>query len=187
MVKGEIRMKELEVKVLNIDLMEMEEKLEKLGAKLIEKELQVNTLIDTEDNFIENNLDSYMRIRETKSLLTGNIKLTLTMKKNINRDGVRENIEISTDISNKEAMLEILESLGYLVKKEGFKERTSYEFNGIRFDLDKWDEETYPYPYMEIEVNNERELQDIVKLLDIPKENISTKSIVELRRETNLQ
>ncbi|NLK44201.1 MAG: class IV adenylate cyclase [Tissierellia bacterium] len=179
-------MKELEVKVLNIDLIEMEGKLIKLGGKLIDKELQVNTLIDTVDNYIENNLDSYMRIRETKSLLTGNVKLTLTMKKNVSRDGVRENIEINTDISNKEAMLEILKALGYIVKEEGTKERISYDFNGIRFDLDRWDEKTYPYPYMEIEVNNEGELQDIVEKLGIARENISTKSIVDLRREANL-
>ena len=38
-------MKELEVKVLNIDLMEMEERLKKIGARLIDKEVQVNTLI----------------------------------------------------------------------------------------------------------------------------------------------
>lgn len=186
MVKGASEMKELEVKVLNIDLIEMEGKLIKLGGKLIDKELQVNTLIDTVDNYIENNLDSYMRIRETKSLLTGNVKLTLTMKKNVSRDGVRENIEINTDISNKEAMLEILKALGYIVKEEGTKERISYDFNGIRFDLDRWDEKTYPYPYMEIEVNNEGELQDIVEKLGIARENISTKSIVDLRREANL-
>ncbi|NLV88239.1 MAG: class IV adenylate cyclase [Tissierellia bacterium] len=179
-------MKELEVKVLNIDLMEMEERLKKIGARLIDKEVQVNTLIDTEDNFIENSLDAYMRIRETRSLLSGQVKLTLTMKQNINRDGVRENIETSTEISNKESMLDILKALGYVEKAEGTKERISYELNGVRFDIDKWDKKTYPYPYMEIEVNSESELQDIVEKLGIPRENISTKSIVELRREANL-
>lgn len=178
-------MKELEVKVLNIDLKEIEEKLIKLGAKLIDRELQVNTLIDTEDKFIEKNLDSYMRIRETKSLLTGKLKLTLTMKQNINREGVRENIETSTDISDKEAMLNILRALGYIVKEEGTKERTSYELNGIRFDLDRWDEKTYPYPYMEIEAEDESQIEEVIKLLEIPNENVSTKSIVELRRESN--
>ena len=44
-------MKELEVKVLNIDLKEMESKLMSLGATLIDKELQVNTLIDSKENF----------------------------------------------------------------------------------------------------------------------------------------
>ena len=56
-------MKELEVKVLNIDILKMEDKLKSLGAKLIEKELQVNTLIDTGDSFIEKELNSYMNKR----------------------------------------------------------------------------------------------------------------------------
>ncbi|WP_353096808.1 class IV adenylate cyclase [Tissierella praeacuta] len=177
---------ELEVKILNVNLDDMELKLKALGATLIDKELQVNTLIDSKENFIQRNLDSYLRIRETKSMLNNNIKFTLTMKKNINREGIRENIEINTDISDKNAMLEILKSLGYCVLEEGFKERTSYSFKNIRFDLDKWDDSTYPYPYMEIEVNDEDELEGIIELLNIPKENISTKSIVELRKEANL-
>lgn len=179
-------MKELEVKVLNIDLEEMESKLKSVGAILLDKELQVNTLIDSKEKFIQNELDSYLRIRETKSLLTKDVKFTLTMKKNINRKGIRENIETNIDISNREAMLDILKSLGYYVLQEGFKERTSYVLNNIRFDLDKWDDLTYAEPYMEIEVNDENELEDIIKLLGISKENISTKSIVELRKEANL-
>lgn len=178
--------KELEVKVLNVDLNEMETKLIKMGAKLISKELQVNTLIDSKDYAIEKSLDSYLRIRETKSLLTGETNLTLTMKKNLNREGIRENLEINTDISDKNSVLEILKSLGYFPYKEGFKERTSYILNNIRFDLDKWDQLTYPNPYMEIEVNNEDELDEIVKLLGISTEKISTKSIVELRNELKL-
>ncbi len=179
-------MRELEVKILNVDLDDMESKLIALGATLISKEKQVNTLIDSENSFIENNLDSYLRIRETKSYLKNDIKYTLTMKKNINREGLRENIETNVDISDKKGMLSILEDLGYIVIQEGFKERTSYTLGNVRFDLDIWDKNTYPYPYMEIEVNDEDELEEMIKLLDIPEENISTKSIVELRREAKL-
>ena len=49
------------------------------------------------------------------------------------------------------------------------EERISYELNGVRFDIDKWDKKTCPYPYMEIEVNSESELQDIVEKLGIPR------------------
>jgi len=176
-------MKELEVKILDVDLKEMESKLKSLGAKLISKELQTNTLIDSKENIIQNKLDSYLRIRETKSLLTNDITLTLTIKKNIDREGIRENIETNVDISNKSNMLSILNELGYVQIEEGYKERTSYILNDIRFDLDIWDKLTYPYPYMEIEVNDEEELENVIKLLEIPKEKISTKSILELRKE----
>lgn len=178
--------KELEVKVLNVDLDEMEQKLKSLGAILTSKEEQLNRLIDSKDNFIQKNLDSYIRIRETKSLLNKDIKITLTLKKNISREGIRENIEINTDIMDIDSMLEILGHLGYNVIQEGFKKRTSYTLGNVRFDLDIWDKNTYPYPYMEIEVNDEEELKEMIKLLEIPIENISTKSIVELRTEANL-
>lgn len=179
-------MKELEVKILNIDLNEMENKLKELGAELIDKEIQVNTLIDSEDKYIENKLDSYLRIRETKSTLKGSTIFTLTMKENINRDGIRENLETNIDISDREEMIYLLDKLGYKVKEAGRKERTSYLLKGVRFDLDTWDKETYPDPYMEIEVNNKDELQEMIELLGIQEKNISLKSILELRKEKNL-
>lgn len=174
---------EIEVKVLNVNLGEMEEKLQALGAKLVSEEYQVNTIIDRKDGFIEKELDSYLRIRETRDLLNKNTTTTLTMKKNIGSKKSRKNIEISTEISNKEAMLKILSSLEYDVVKEGYKNRKTYIYDNIRFDLDKWDKDTYPYEYMEIEVKREEDLDRAVKLLNIDKEQISTKSIMELRKE----
>lgn len=179
-------MKELEVKILNIDLKEMENKLISLGAILVGKEKQINTLIDSEDNYIENKLDSYLRIREAHHILENKSDITFTMKKNINREGIRENLEINIEISDKDSMIYILNDLGYKVKEEGFKERTSYIFKDARFDLDVWDDKTYPDAYMEIEVKTKEQLDEIIEFLQIPKENISTKSILELRREKNL-
>lgn len=183
---GDENLKELEVKILNIDLEEMGKKLKKLGATLIDKEFQTNTLIDSEEKFIENKLDSYLRIRETRSIIDDSIKFTLTMKENIDREKIRENLETNIDISNREAMIYLLDKLGYGVREVGYKERTSYLLEGVRFDLDKWDKATYPDPYMEIELNDENELEEIVKLLNINEINISTKSILELRRDKNL-
>src|SRR5690606_41164791 len=53
-------------------------------------------------------------------------------------------------IYNKEAMLEILKNLQYNVVQEGHKRRKTFIYDNIRFDLDKWDQNTYPYEYMEI-------------------------------------
>lgn len=171
---------EIEVKVLNVDLNEIEEKLIHLGAKLIAEELQVNTVIDSEDSYIQKGLNSYLRIRETTDLLNNKKTIKFTLKKNFETIKTRKNIEITTIIDNKEAMIEILENLGYNVVREGFKKRKSYIFDGIKFDLDRWDEDTYPYPYMEIEVKNQSDLDKAIKLLNIDERNISTKSITEL-------
>jgi len=174
---------EIEVKVLNVNLDEMEEKLKRIGARLVSEEYQINTIIDRADKFIEKRLNSYLRIRETRNLITGKKEIELTLKKNISKGKSRQNIEITTRIDNKEAMLEILKYLQYEAVKEGYKNRKTYIYDDIRFDLDRWDKDTYPYEYMEIEVKKEEDLDKAIDLLDISRENIYTKSIMELREE----
>lgn len=178
--------KELEVKVLNIDKDEIQKKLSNVGASLMKREEQINYLLDSKDNSIQCKNNSYLRLRETKDLDTNQTKHILTLKENVSKDGIRENVEISSEIEDKKALLYIMEVLGYDVIQKGFKERTSYIYDGIRFDIDTWDENTYPYTYMEIEVKSEDDLIKAIKLLDIDQKNISTKSIVELREDLGL-
>ncbi len=179
--------KELEVKVLNIDIKKVEEKILSLGGKILAKELQVNTLIDSSERPIKSYLDAYMRIRESKNLLTNDDSTTFTLKKNIKNSDLRENVELNTDIEDKDTMLQILKELGFDKISIGHKERTSYMLEAARIDLDTWDKETYPNPYMEIEVQSSDDLDKIIDLLEIPRENISTKSIIELRKDLNLE
>ncbi|HLS53906.1 MAG TPA: class IV adenylate cyclase [Tissierellaceae bacterium] len=178
--------KELEVKVLGLDLEKIEKRIIKLGGKLIAEEKQVNTLIDSKDRPIKSFTDAYLRIRETKDLLNKEERVTLTLKKNISLAGVRENHEFNTEVEDKEVMLAILKELGFDKIEVGYKDRRSYQLMEARIDLDKWDEKTYPYPYLEIEVEDLKQLNEICSILKIPRENISTKSIVELRKELNL-
>ncbi|GFN34562.1 class IV adenylate cyclase [Tepidimicrobium xylanilyticum] len=175
--------KEIEVKVLNIDLQYMENRLKEMGAKLIAIEDQKNFVIDSKDKYIERELNSYLRIRENKNLITDETNIYLTLKKNVCVKGSRKNIEITTRIEDIESMLSILKDLKYGVVAKGHKLRKSYLYENIRFDLDQWDEETYPYPYMEIEVHNEEDLEKAIELLNIDRKNISTKSIIELKEE----
>lgn len=178
--------KELEVKVLGIDKKQIENKLVQVGAKLISREYQINTLLDTEDKRIETMNNSYLRIREVKNLINDETKTILTLKENKTNSDIRENIEIDTEIDDKQSMIYILETVGVKVMQEGYKERTSYSYDGMRFDIDTWDKDTYPYSYMEIEVEKKEDLDKAIKLLDIDKKSISTKSIVELRRDLGL-
>ncbi len=175
--------KELEVKILDIDKEEMEQKLKAVGTNFLKKEYQTNILFDTKDKKIEKDLNSYLRIRETQNLDTGEKQCILTLKENITKDGIRENIEANTFISNKKTLTYILNQLGYEVFEEGQKERISYKYKDIRFDIDTWDKKTYPYPYMEIEVKNKDDLQKAIQLLNINPKQITTKSIVDLKME----
>lgn len=179
--------KELEVKVLNIDKEEIEEKLIKLGANFIKKEHQINTIFDTKEENLESKGRGYLRIRESKDLLSGDTEYILTFKKNINNSGIRENKEIETTFTDKESLIAILENLDIYKKHEGSKERISYTYQDIRFDIDTWDKDTYPYPYLEIEVTKKEDIQKAIKLIDIPQKDITLKSIKQLRREIGLE
>lgn len=178
--------KELEVKVLNIDKKVLEKRLKIIGATLLRREYQTNYLIDSKEKNIQNMHNSYLRIRETKDLDTDAVEYTFTLKENISKDGIRENVEVNTKIENKESLMYILNVLGYDVIQKGFKERISYVYNGIRFDIDTWDEDTYPYSYMEIEVEKKQDLKEAIRLLNIDEKDITTKSIVELRKDLGL-
>ncbi len=181
-------MLEIEVKILGINIQEMEEKLLALGAKLIKKEKQINTVYDNERGEISGvDSNSYLRIREKEDLLNNINKNTLTFKKLISDEGSRKSEEINVQIDSKENMETILDKIGVRPTRQGFKKRISYELKGNIFDIDLWDENTYPDPYMEIESKSEESLNEAIKLLEIRAEQISTKSITELRVEKGLE
>ncbi len=176
-------MREREVKVLNIDKEEIEKKLIDLGAALVKDEDQINYRFDTDDYFLKKELKAYLRVRITKNNLTGEIVNTMTFKRNIKRDSLRINEEIDTDISDWENTSKIIELLGYKRKRPGYKHRRSYMYENIMFEIDTWDERTYPKPYLEIEVASDEELEKAIKLLNLDRSQITTKPIDELRKD----
>ncbi|WP_427339635.1 class IV adenylate cyclase [Caloranaerobacter sp. DY30410] len=178
--------KELEVKVLDIDKDEIEKRLKEIGAELISREYQINTIFDTEDRVIKNKQNGYLRIREKRDLDKGSVSYIFTLKKNISKDDVRENLEIETKVENKEALVKILEALNFKIVHEGTKERIKYKYEDITFDIDTWDKETYPYTYLEIEVKQKEDLQRAIKLLNLDESKVTIKSLAELRMELGL-
>lgn len=175
--------KELEVKVLDIDVDGIQEMILSKGGLLIGKEKQVNTLIDSTDRPIKSFMDAYLRIRENHNLMDDSRKVTFTLKKNLPNSSIRENEEYNVEIEDRDTLLKILANLGFDKTAIGYKDRTSYSFHQAKIDIDVWDMETYPYPYMEIEVQNEQDLEAILRELEIPDEKVSRLSIVELQQE----
>jgi len=175
--------KELEVKVLNINVSEMEKKLISVGAKLVKKERQENIIFDTRNIFSKQGIEGYMRIRETNNLLHEGKSYALTLKKRKYSKNLRKNIEIETQIENKDTLIEIFHELGIDIVHRGHKLRTSYAYENLLFELDIWDKETYPEPYMEIEMEKESDLEKAIKLLDLNREDITNKSLGILRNK----
>lgn len=178
--------RELEVKVLNINKDEIISKLEKIGAIRIKNEYQVNIIFDNDKRDIFNKHNGYLRLRETKNLDTGEKKFIFTLKKTISKDNVRENIEYDTIIENDDALIKILSHLNLKIKHKGTKERISYKYDDILFEIDTWNKDTYPKPYLEIEVKDKKDLEKAIDLLDLDKDNVTTKSLKQLRLEIGL-
>jgi adenylate cyclase class 2 len=176
-------MREKEVKVLNIDKEAIEKKLVDMGAVLVKDENQINYRFDTNDYFLKKNYNGYLRIRIIKNNLSGETKSTMTFKRSIKRDSLRVNEEINTDISDWESAAKIIELLGYEQKRPGYKHRRSYMYENILFEIDTWDEQTYTKPYLEIEVTSDEELEKAIAMLNLDRNQITTKPIDELRKD----
>lgn len=179
--------RELEVKILNIDKHEVERKLVDIGAELVKRELQVNSVYDYPDGSFERERRGYIRIREIKDLCTGAVEYEFTIKKIISNDGIKEYEEIETKVEDKESLGRMLLELGLSKKHEGYKERTRYKLGNIVYDIDTWDEATVPYPYLEIEVESKEDLKRAIELIGASESDISLKTIRELKAEAEAE
>ena len=171
--------REIEVKVLDIIPDQIEKKLIELGGEKISTEKQTNYTFEPNDGEFSN---GYLRIRE--SLIDDKKQpIELTFKEVETDKEVRINNEFTVHIDSVSMMTSILEKMGIKLKYKGDKERTSFLYKGQRFDIDIWDEKTYPYPYMEIEFTNQTKIDEILEDLAIDKGKVTTKSISDLISE----
>lgn len=173
--------RELEVKILNIDIDELMDKVKAKGGKKIGEEEQINITINSSKHPIDPDL-GYLRLRTTKKE-NGDVTHTFTFKEQRKAEGIRDNREHNVEVDDPKEVLSILRLLGYDQLDRGEKHRISYEYDGARFDFDTWDRETYPKPYAEIEVTHKDKLDILIKEFSINYDNVSTKSIAELKEE----
>lgn len=171
--------REIEVKVLNIVPKEMEEKLLSLGAEKLSREFQTNYTFEPDEGEFKK---GYLRIRESQIDGKKN-PIELTFKEVKDDKDVRINNEFTVHIDSVAMMTSILDKMGIRLKYKGEKERISYRYKEQRFDIDTWDKNTYPYPYMEIEFTNQSKIDEIINDLGIEKGMVTTKSISDLINE----
>ena len=170
--------RELEIKVLKIDVEEMKKKLEEKGAEFIGVEIQKNHTFAPKNASEFSN--GYLRIRE-KTLNDKREKTELTFKESVDsKDKVRVNNEYTTTIDSTSNTIKILEEIGLVEKYVGDKERISYSYKGQKFDIDIWSKNVYPEAYMEIEFTNLNLMDEILDEFEIDRENVTTESINEL-------
>lgn len=150
---------EYEVRVLEINKEEIQKKLTELNAVLVEDIFQKRYVYDFKPALP----NKWIRLR------TNGIKSTLTIK-NIESSNIDGTKEVEIEVSDFEATNEILKELGYIPKGIQENKRIRYDLNGVEVDIDTWPR--IP-TYLEIEGNSEKDVYDTLKLLGIPKENVT--------------
>lgn len=111
-------------------------------------------------------------------------KTKLTFKEKISNEGVKIAEEIETSVSDLKKAESILNKLGLKEIKSTKKHRISYELNGARIELDKYDK--IPI-FLEIEAKNIEKIEEIAKLLGYSKADFKTFTGKELFDYYNLR
>ncbi len=148
-------MKEIEVKILEINKDEVIKKLEKLGAEKILEETQKAEIYDYSDKGLTKKGHT-LRVRQEGS------RTEFTLKKDVSRGFAKVKKEFNVEVNDPKVLGGILKELGLSKIKSYAKQRISYKFGEVRFDLDKV--EGIPM-YLEIEAPNEILIKKYVKVL----------------------
>lgn len=172
-------MSEIEVKILEIDIPEIINILDGMGLERVKDETQINTIYDFPDLPLLSK-KGYARIREVCDRSTGISKSYMTVKTMISQEKFKEMDESETEIADAEAGHGIFKSLGLIVRKILIKDRISYRYKNTLIEIDNVPEPEYPFPLLEVETHNEKELEEVVKFLGYTMNDITSKTMTEI-------
>lgn len=171
--------KELETRIIDIDVDSMREKLKSLGAKMIKSENQINDIYDFEDERLLKD-KGYARIRTVNDLINSKEIIFMTTKKMLSQGKFKEMEENEVIVDNKNMAEGIFKSLGLKLHQSIKKYRESYEILDGLVEIDINDKEFCPFPYIEIETSSEQSLQNILDLIGYTMEDTTSKTIYQL-------
>lgn len=158
-------MEEIEVKFLDINKEEIEQKLIKLGARRLGDFLFKRIVFDYPDWRL-NTDNAWLRLRDEGE------KVTLTYKKRLGtdtHDGSTSDVgmhEIEIIVDDFEKTKNLLLTLGFIEKKYQEQKRTRYVLDDIEFDIDIWPRLN---PYLEIETSSWEKIDQAIDLLGLSK------------------
>ena len=169
-------MKELEVKILEVNRIQIEKTLGGLGAmKVFDGDIQT-LFFDFEDGRIFKARD-VLRLRKMQD------KTELTYKVIRITETAKLAEEYSVDVSNLEIAQKILENLGLVVIESAQKHRVSYTLDHARFDIDRYSGVYGHIPeFLEIEAESVDSIHTYAGLLGFKPEDCLPWSTDELVR-----
>ncbi|MBM7870534.1 adenylate cyclase class 2 [Clostridium pascui] len=172
-------MKELEVKILDINLNELRNKLKILDCSKVKEENQINDLFDFPNKTLLKK-HGYARIRTVEDLLTNSTNFYLTVKTLSSSEKFKVMDENEVEIMSGEEGKSILKALGLELTQSIKKYRESYKYKNALIEIDINEESFCPFPYIEIEAQTSEEIEEVVKALGYTMEDTTSKSIYEL-------
>lgn len=170
-------MKEIEVKVLNIDVKAIEKKLVSFGAKKIaNNELMVERIFDYPDYRIKKG-ENLLRLRKI-----GRDDI-LTFKHSVEKKKFRVAEEYELKVEDGEKMKSIFLGLGLILTKTREKKRTTYKSGNVLFEIDK-----YPKipTYLELE-GPKSEINKWIKRLEIDPKETTNMNVSEVIKTYGLE
>jgi adenylate cyclase class 2 len=163
-------LREIEVKILEIDVEETEKKLRGMGAEKVFSGELVNAYFDFPDKRLEKE-GKILRLRKKGD------KVILTYKKFINREEAKVMDEYELEAQGFELLKKIFNEVGLFLIYEFKKHRTTYELKQTHFEIDK-------YPdipaFLEIEAPDLETINEMVSKLGFPREKANSYSIKEV-------
>ena len=178
-------MKELETRIVDIDVDNIRKILLENNAEKVKSEDQVNDIYDFEDGRLLAQ-KGYARIRTVNDKINNKTIVFMTTKKMISQKRFKVMEENETIIEDKIMGEGIFKSLG-LIKKESIKKyRESYKLFNSLIEIDINDKNFCPFPYLEIETSSEEELEKIVSVLGYTLEDTTSATIYDILKERNL-
>lgn len=173
-------MEEIEVKFLQVNKEELEEKLKALGAQKAGDYFYRRRVFDYPDYRL-NSAGAWLRLRDEGDKVTMSFKqrLGMTSHDGSSNDGGMQEIEVVVSDFDKTA--ELILALGFIEKFYQENKRTRWVKDGVEFDIDTWPELE---PYLEIEAPSWKKVDEAIAMLGFnPEEKkvFSTHQIYKLQ------
>ncbi|ACA55191.1 CYTH domain-containing protein [Clostridium botulinum] len=179
-------MKEIETRIIKINIEEIRKKLLDLGAIKVKEESQINNIYDFSDKKLLKN-KGYARIRYIKDVIGNEEHYYMTVKKLISQERYKIMEENETEILDFKEGEHIFKALGLELIESISKFRESYKYKETLVEIDINDKNFCPFPYIELESNNEEELEELVELLGYSMNDTTSKTIYEILNEEKVK
>lgn len=172
-------MNEIEVKIIDINIDIIKQKLESIQAVKVKMENQINNIFDFPDERLLSQ-KGYARIRIVEDLLNNKTVNYMTTKKMISQEKYKVMEEKEVLISDGKTGEDIFISLGLVLKGSIKKYRESYKYKNTLIEIDINDKSFCPFPYIEIESPTGEELEEVVNLLGYTIQDTTSETIYEI-------